>query len=162
MNLRKHVFLAMALAVLLFPCSVFAAQAQKQAAAPQPEAVQANTAALNEFQPDDSFRKDRHLLDRLQYDAFRYIWDHTFPESGLAYEDSRNKETGQATIGGSGFGVAAIVVAAERGWISRSCATRRTERICTAPSRTGWTAVRARRFPSASRTTAPIWWKRPS
>ena len=101
MNLRKHVFLAMALAVLLFPCSVFAAQAQKQAAAPQPEAVQANTAALNEFQPDDSFRKDRHLLDRLQYDAFRYIWDHTFPESGLAYEDSRNKETGQATIGGS-------------------------------------------------------------
>ena len=131
MNLRKHVFLAMALAVLLFPCSVFAAQAQKQAAAPQPEAVQANTAALNEFQPDDSFRKDRHLLDRLQYDAFRYIWDHTFPESGLAYEDSRNKETGQATIGGSGFGVAAIVVAAERGWISHQDALDRVLKIAT-------------------------------
>ena len=78
-----------------------------------------------------SFRKDRHLLDRLQYDAFRYIWDHTFPESGLAYEDSRNKETGQATIGGSGFGVAAIVVAAERGWISHQDALDRVLKIAT-------------------------------
>ena len=48
MNLRKHVFLAMALAVLLFPCSVFAAQAQKQAAAPQPTAAVPQTVAVQQ------------------------------------------------------------------------------------------------------------------
>lgn len=132
MNLKKRVFGVVAFAVLLYPCLVFAAQEQKAPAAQkQPEAVQAEAATLNDFTPDDAFRKDRLLLDRLQYDAFRYIWEHTFPESGLAYEDSRNKETGQATIGGSGFGVAAIVVAAERGWISREAAAERVLKIAT-------------------------------
>ena len=122
MNLKKRVFGVVAFAVLMFPCLVFAAQEQKTAAAQkQPEAVQAEAATLNDFTPDDAFRKDRLLLDRLQYDAFRYIWEHTFHESGLAYEDSRNKETGQATIGGSGFGVAAVmptrVGLAGGGWV---------------------------------------------
>jgi len=83
------------------------------------------------FRPDDDFLKDRLLLDKLQYDAFRYIWEHTFEESGFAYEDSRNRESGQATIGGTGFGVAAIVVAAERGWISRDEALNRILKIAT-------------------------------
>ena len=63
--------------------------------------------------------RDRQLLNRLQRDAFSYMWDYTFEESGLAYEDRRNKENGQATIGGTGFGICAIVAAAERGWITR-------------------------------------------
>ena len=104
MNLRKHVFLAMAFAFLMLPCAALAAQEEKTAVAPVAEAPQAAPAKLDTFQPDDAFVKDRLLLDRLQYDAFRYMWEHTFAESGLAYEDSRNKESGQATIGGSGFG----------------------------------------------------------
>ncbi|MBQ9106103.1 MAG: hypothetical protein IJY48_08285, partial [Mailhella sp.] len=81
------------------------------------------------FQPDDAYVKDRELLDRLQRDTFRYMWEHTFEESGLAYEDSRNKATGQATTGGTGFGVAAIVAAAERGWVSRDAAAERIRKI---------------------------------
>ena len=131
MNLRKHVFLAMAFAFLMLPCAALAAQEEKTAVAPVAEAPQAAPAKLDTFQPDDAFVKDRLLLDRLQYDAFRYMWEHTFAESGLAYEDSRNKESGQATIGGSGFGVAAIVVAAERGWISREDAAARVLKIAT-------------------------------
>ena len=38
------------------------------------------------FQPDDSYIRDRELLDRLQRDTFRYMWEHTYKESGLAYE----------------------------------------------------------------------------
>ena len=82
------------------------------------------------FQPDSAYLKDRELLDRLQRDTFRYMWEHTFAESGLAYEDSRNKASGQATIGGTGFGVAAIVAAADRGWVSREAAVDRILKIC--------------------------------
>ena len=81
------------------------------------------------FQPDTAYLKDRELIDRLQRDTFRYMWEHTYAESGLAYEDSRNKATGQATTGGTGFGIAAIVAAAERGWVSREAAVERILKI---------------------------------
>ena len=125
MKLRKLVFLAMAGIFFLLSGNASAAEGETPVAVPEVATEKPQAARLNTFQPDDAFRKDRYLLDRLQYDAFRYMWDHTFPESGLAYEDSRNRESGQATIGGSGFGVAAIVVAAERGWISREDAAKR-------------------------------------
>lgn len=130
MNLIRRVLLAVISAVLVLPCSAMAEQ-QETAAVQKAEAEQPASARLSDFQPDEAFIKDRQLLDKLQYDAFRYIWEHTFPESGLAYEDSRNKESGQATIGGSGFGVAAIVVAAERGWISRQDAAERVLKMAT-------------------------------
>jgi len=87
------------------------------------------TTAPVSFKPDDSYIRDRELLDRLQRDTFRYMWEHTYKESGLAYEDSRNKATGQATIGGTGFGIAAIVAATERGWVSREDAVKRILKI---------------------------------
>ena len=87
--------------------------------------------AKAEVPAEDSLLKDRALLDKLQRDTFRYMWEHTYKESGLAYEDSRNKATGQATIGGTGFGIAAIVVAAERGWITREAAVERILKIST-------------------------------
>lgn len=126
MKLKNFVFLVVAGIFFLLSGNASAAQDEKKAATPaEPAVEQQQTATLKTFQPDDAFRKDRFLLDRLQFDAFRYMWEHTFPESGLAYEDSRNKESGQATIGGSGFGVASIVVAAERGWVSREDAAKR-------------------------------------
>ena len=79
--------------------------------------------------PDDGYLKDRELLDKLQRDTFRYMWEHTYKESGLAYEDSRNKATGQATTGGTGFGIAAIVAATERGWVTREAAVARILKI---------------------------------
>ena len=107
-----------------------AKQAKKHGAKAGAKAVPPLVQPKNEpFQPDTAYLKDRELLDRLQRDTFRYMWEHTYAESGLAYEDSRNKATGQATTGGTGFGIAAIVAAAERGWVTREAAVERILKI---------------------------------
>lgn len=66
---------------------------------------------------------DALLLDRLQRECFLYMWQHAYP-SGMTFENNRY-EDGPATIGGTGFGVSAIVVAVERGWIPRGQAVER-------------------------------------
>lgn len=68
---------------------------------------------------------DDQLLELVQKQTFRYFWDFAHPVSGLARERSNNAydyghET--TTIGGTGFGIMSIIVAAERGWISRDTA----------------------------------------
>lgn len=77
-----------------------------QAAAPSP-AVQATTFDMS----------DDELLDMVQAYTFRYFWDFAHPVSGLARE--RNTSPNTVTMGGSGFGVMAILVGIERGFISR-------------------------------------------
>jgi hypothetical protein len=71
---------------------------------------------------------DDALLELVQRQTFRYFWDFAHPVSGLARERS-NQAFGYGpetvTTGGSGFGVMAIVVGAERGWISRQDAVGR-------------------------------------
>jgi hypothetical protein len=73
---------------------------------------------------DDRLRHidDTALLDRVQRQTFRYFWDFAHPVSGLSRERS-NAPFGYGpevvTTGGSGFGVMAIIVAVERGWIDR-------------------------------------------
>ena len=65
---------------------------------------------------------DAAFLDLVQRQTFRYFWDFAHPISGLSRERS-NAAFGYGqevvTTGGSGFGVMAIVIAVERGWISR-------------------------------------------
>ncbi|HYF32800.1 MAG TPA: glucoamylase family protein [Chitinophagaceae bacterium] len=68
---------------------------------------------------------DDQLLDLVQKQTFRYFWDFAHPTSGLARERSNiaydyGHET--TTTGGTGFGIMAIVVAVERGWIGRDTA----------------------------------------
>lgn len=63
-------------------------------------------------------RDDAALLEAVQRQTFRYFWDFAHPVSGLARERS-NGDPDVVTIGGSGFGFMAIVIAAERGWITR-------------------------------------------
>lgn len=60
---------------------------------------------------------DDEWLDMLQEATFRYFWDYAHPVSGLARERLGSGNT--VTIGGSGFGVMAILVGIERGFISR-------------------------------------------
>lgn len=60
---------------------------------------------------------DEQLLDMVQRYTFRYFWDFAHPVSGLARE--RNSSGDIVTSGGSGFGIMAILVGIERGWISR-------------------------------------------
>lgn len=61
---------------------------------------------------------DDELMTLVQKQTFRYFWDFAHPESGLARERS-NDRLEVATIGGSGFGVMAIIVGVERGFITR-------------------------------------------
>ena len=75
------------------------------------------------------------LLDSIQYQTFQYFWDGAEPVSGLARErihmDNVYPKNDQdvITLGGSGFGVMAILVGIERGWISRGEALVRYQRI---------------------------------
>lgn len=78
---------------------------------------------------------DDELLDKVQYRTFQYFWDGAEPNSGMAREryhvdghypqDDKNV----VTAGGSGFGLMAIIVGAERGFITRDEAVDRFERI---------------------------------
>ena len=75
---------------------------------------------------------DDLLLDVVQRQTFRYFWDFAHPVSGLARERSTaafGYGTEVVTTGGSGFGVMAIVVAAERDWIAREDARDRLLRM---------------------------------
>lgn len=58
---------------------------------------------------------DEELLTMVQKYTFRYFWDFAHPVSGMARE--RNT-TSIVTSGGSGFGVMAILVGIERGFIT--------------------------------------------
>jgi hypothetical protein len=60
---------------------------------------------------------DDELLDLVQRQTFRYFYDFAHPASGLARE--RNSSGDVVTTGGSGFGVMALIVAMERGFITR-------------------------------------------
>lgn len=60
---------------------------------------------------------DEQLMEMVQEATFRYFWDFAHPVSGLTRE--RNTSGDVVTIGGSGFGVMAILVGIERGFITR-------------------------------------------
>ena len=71
---------------------------------------------------------DSALLDVVQKQTFRYFWDFAHPVSGMARERSNvayDYGNEVVTTGGTGFGVMAIIVAAERGWITRDTAAKR-------------------------------------
>ena len=70
---------------------------------------------------------DEELLTMLQESTFRFFWDYAHPVSGLTRERYGSGNT--VTIGGSGFGVMAILVGIERGFISRHQGTERILKI---------------------------------
>ncbi|GHV52467.1 hypothetical protein FACS1894206_01270 [Deltaproteobacteria bacterium] len=83
------------------------------------------------FTPDNAFLQDRAALDRLQRDAFRYVWEGADPTSGMVYESSETWDIRPVAVGGTGFGVAAIITAVDRGWITRDAAVSRLLTIVT-------------------------------
>ena len=60
---------------------------------------------------------DEEFLDMVQLATFRYFYDYGHPVSGLSRERLGSGET--VTSGGSGFGVMALLVGIERGYITR-------------------------------------------
>jgi len=81
------------------------------------------------FSPDSDYLRDRDALDALQKDAFGYFWEDGDPVSGMAYEGNFRWETRPVAVGGTGFGIASLVVAVDRGWITREQAIQRLMRI---------------------------------
>ncbi len=78
---------------------------------------------------------EEQLLDTVQYQTFQYFWDGAEPTSGMARErihlDNIYPQNDQnvITLGGSGFGVMAILVGIERGFITREEGLLRFQKI---------------------------------
>ena len=73
---------------------------------------------------------DDEFLDMVQRAVFRYFWDWGDPNSGVARERWHPDESDKTnTIGGGGFGVMAILVGIERGFITREQGAKRILKI---------------------------------
>jgi hypothetical protein len=77
----------------------------------------ATTVALN----------DEGFLDMIQRSTFRFFWDSAHPVSGLTRERSLSGDI--CATGGTGFGIMAIPVGVERGFITRTQGVARTLQI---------------------------------
>jgi hypothetical protein len=70
---------------------------------------------------------DDDLLTLIQRQTFKYFWDFGHPSCGMARE--RNSSGDVVTTGGSGFGIMAMIVGMERGFISRAEGISRLDKI---------------------------------
>ena len=71
---------------------------------------------------------EKELLETVQRQTFGFFWEASHPLSGLAPDRCTTSEGPKDDLvvsGGSGFGVMAHIVAAEREWISRAAAAER-------------------------------------
>ena len=71
---------------------------------------------------------DEALLDLVQRQTFLFFWDGAEPVSGLARDRAgrlADPADHDVATGGSGFGVMAMIVACERGWVTRADALAR-------------------------------------
>lgn len=86
-------------------------------------------------QKTDSVMSDSAFLDLIQKASMNYMWDGAEATSGLAFERIHldNEYGGNdpeiVTTGGSGFGIAGLVVAMERGFITREAGVERLQKI---------------------------------
>lgn len=90
-----------------------------------PVTVQLTTA----IDSTDKFARisDDALLDLVERQTLKYFWDFGHPTSGLTRE--RNTSGDVITIGGSGFGIMAIVTGVNRNFISRADGLARMQKI---------------------------------
>jgi hypothetical protein len=64
---------------------------------------------------------DEQLLTSVQQATFRFFWDYAYPTSGLIRDNyDPNSITNTCAVGGTGMGLMAICVGAERGFVSRA------------------------------------------
>lgn len=88
---------------------------------------------------------DVTLLNEVQRRAFRFFWEKADGRTGLVQDRARNSGTDRytvASIASTGYGLAALPIAVERGWIKRGQATERARRTLTfllgMPHKRGW------------------------
>jgi hypothetical protein len=77
--------------------------------------------------PKFSIISDSALLDLVQQQTLKYFYDFGHPVSGMARE--RNTSGDVVTTGGSGFGLMALIVGVNRGFISRADGIARFNKI---------------------------------
>src|SRR5579875_2224759 len=105
--------------LFLFSSFLLLADAQKKKAETTPYSIPVTGIIKN--------LSDSALLDVVQKQTFRYFWNFAHPVSGMARERSNEAfEYGNevVTTGGTGFGIMAVIAAANRGWIGRDTAAR--------------------------------------
>src|SRR5687768_12708536 len=90
---------------------------------------QANGGAVDRPRP----ASDEELLELVQRQTFLYFWDGLHPECGMAFDrdSARRKVESPIATGGTGMGVMAMIVAAERGWVRREDAVARIAKVLT-------------------------------
>jgi hypothetical protein len=121
---------ALLLGSLLLPATLLSAQPNAR-----PVPVKSKTPApAARFDPRQRPHNltDEQLLDQVQRQTFRYFWDFGHPVSGMARERSNvafDYGNEVVTTGGTGFGIMAIIVAAEHKWITREQAAARISKI---------------------------------
>jgi hypothetical protein len=76
---------------------------------------------------------DEELLDLTQRETFKYFWDYAEVNSGAARErfhpNEPSNDPNTVSIGGTGFGLMALIIGAERGFISRNESVQRIDQI---------------------------------
>lgn len=92
-------------------------------------------AAQQESKRPAEFANDDELLDYIQKIHFNYMWDGAEATSGLACErihldgDYPQNDKDVVTTGGSGFGIAGVLAAIDRGFIDREEGVKRLTKI---------------------------------
>ncbi|HEY4972528.1 MAG TPA: glucoamylase family protein [Steroidobacteraceae bacterium] len=75
---------------------------------------------------------NERLLEAVQRQTFRFFWEGADPISALALDRRHAHDEASevpVTMAGSGFGIMAVIVAVERGWISRDAALAHLQRM---------------------------------
>jgi hypothetical protein len=112
-----------------------AARTRKTAARSATAARETKPAARRSAAParpsDLANLSDKGLIEAIQRQTFRYFWEGGHAVSGLALDrrTAVDKADDRVTVGGSGFGVMALIVAVKRGWITREAAVERLGRM---------------------------------
>lgn len=105
--MNKHIILSLLLVLSFISCT--------EEREPEP---------VTEDKPveENSALSDEEILDLTQSQTFKYFWDFAHPVSGLIRERGRLSKgpTEIVTIGGTGFGLMTIIVAIERGFITKA------------------------------------------
>jgi exo beta-1,2-glucooligosaccharide sophorohydrolase (non-reducing end) len=86
------------------------------------------SAASNEATARTHPMSDDELLTMVQRGDFSFYWDGAHPHAGMALEAMPGDEN-QVALGASGFGVMALLVGIERGFISREMGSARMQQI---------------------------------
>ncbi|MBI5595997.1 MAG: hypothetical protein HY928_07905 [Elusimicrobia bacterium] len=104
----------------------------------------ASPAAAGLSAPDEAF------LEELSRRSFRYFWDHADPQTGLVLDRARADGSGPdaehrhvTSAATTGFGLSALCIGAERGWVTRPAALARALKTLRflarkAPRERGW------------------------